>query len=373
MENDSSINNINFHGSDLEKIETAYGIKKEDIINYSSNINPLGISSKLKETLAQHVDAVTTYPDRNYKALRESIAQYTGSSPSDIVVGNGATELISLFLKITVPKNAVILGPAYSEYEREITLSGGAFSYFLLKEDDEFQLQIQALEKMLTPQVDLLVMCNPNNPTSTAISSKVIEQILKMCSVLHILVVIDETYVEFTDPKHCISAIPLIKQFKNLIILRGISKFFAAPGLRLGYAITSNPELIQKVHYMQNPWSVNTLADLGGTVMFSDSDFIKKTRDFIALERTRLIREFSALNGIKVFQPMANFVLLKILDERITSKDVFNICIRQGLMIRDCSSFESLGDRFIRVCFLTVQENNKLLRALQEIFSPETN
>ena len=122
-----------FHGSDLEKIEKIYGIKKEDIISFSANVNPLGISTKLKEGIKEHIDCITTYPDREYASLRKCIADYCGCEAESVIVGNGSTELISLFVKIENPKKALILGPTYSEYEREISLVGGKTIYYPLK------------------------------------------------------------------------------------------------------------------------------------------------------------------------------------------------------------------------------------------------
>ena len=111
-----------FHGSDLEKIEKIYGVKRENITSFSANVNPLGISPKLRETLASHVDAITTYPDREYTSLRRCIADYVDAGPEQIIVGNGSTELISLIIQLNRPKKAMIIGPTYSEYEREIKL-----------------------------------------------------------------------------------------------------------------------------------------------------------------------------------------------------------------------------------------------------------
>lgn len=131
-----------FHGSDLEKIEQIYGIKKEEITSFSANVNPLGISPLLRKTLADHIDAISTYPDREYTSLRRCLSAYTGASPDHIIVGNGSTELISLFIQITHPKKALILGPTYSEYEREISLCGGTTVYYPLREEADFALDV---------------------------------------------------------------------------------------------------------------------------------------------------------------------------------------------------------------------------------------
>lgn len=129
-----------FHGSDLEKIEEIYGIKKEEIVSFSANVNPLGISPMLRETLANHIDAITTYPDREYTSLRKCIATYADTDYENIIMGNGSTELISLFIQITHPRKALIIGPTYSEYEREISLGGGTCLYYPLKEEQDFAL-----------------------------------------------------------------------------------------------------------------------------------------------------------------------------------------------------------------------------------------
>ena len=129
-----------FHGSDLEKIEQLYGIKKEEITSFSANVNPLGISPLLKETLANHIDAITSYPDREYLSLRQCIADYVGADYENIIMGNGSTELISLFIQIEHPKKALIIGPTYSEYEREIALGGGTSLYYPLQEELDFAL-----------------------------------------------------------------------------------------------------------------------------------------------------------------------------------------------------------------------------------------
>ena len=186
-----------FHGSDLEKIEEVYGIHKEDIISFSANVNPLGVSFHLKETLTEHIDAITSYPDREYTSLRKSIAEYVHSDIHNIVVGNGSTELISLFIQITHPQKALIVGPTYSEYEREVAMGGGRSHYFSLTEASEFCLDTEALTEELAQNVDLLILCNPNNPTSSIIKRGEMREILDYCKRKSILVLVDETYVEF--------------------------------------------------------------------------------------------------------------------------------------------------------------------------------
>lgn len=355
-----------FHGSDLEKIEQYYGIKKEDIISFSANVNPLGISPNLRKTLSEHLNAITTYPDREYTSLRHCIAEYIHSDAEHIIVGNGSTELISLFIQIEHPKKAMVLGPTYSEYEREIFLGGGTTHYYPLKEADDFTLNIEDFTACLNESIDLLVICNPNNPTSSAITRTQMRQILDVCKQYDIFVMVDETYVEFTENMEEITSIPLTHYYNNIIILRGTSKFFAAPGLRLGYAVTGNHDLIKSINTRQNPWTINSLAVIAGELMFQDQDYIKKTRELISSERAKIYQALQENPNYKPYPPSANFILVKILKEDLTSQDLFDRTIVKGLMIRDCSTFPFLDQKYIRFCFMMPEDNRKLLDCLMQ-------
>ena len=188
-----------FHGSDLEKIEKIYGIKKEDIISFSANVNPLGISPKLKEGIKEHIDCITTYPDREYSELRGCIANYAGCETENVIVGNGSTELISLFVQIEHPKKALILGPTYSEYEREISLVGGKTIYYPLREENDFVLDTADFVSKLTEDIDLLIICNPNNPTGTAIDTHDMRKILDKIGKADYVLTEDDAALEFLN------------------------------------------------------------------------------------------------------------------------------------------------------------------------------
>lgn len=353
-----------FHGSDLEKIEQVYGIKKEEITSFSANVNPLGVSFQLRNTLASHIDAITSYPDREYTSLRTSIASYVNTNKESILVGNGSTELISLFIQFLSPKDAFIISPTYSEYEREISLGEGHWHYFELKEANNFKFDYSRFEKELLEEVDLVIICNPNNPTSSHITAEEMESIVTLCKKNHTFVLVDETYVEFSENMNQITSIPLTKQYDNLIVLRGISKFFAAPGLRLGYAVCGNKELVEKINKTKNPWTINSLAAIAGEIMFQDTDYMNQTKELIFNERKRICEALKKCDTYKVYEPTANFVLLRILRDNLSASDIFDTCIRKGLMIRDCSTFPYLDEKYIRFCFMSKEKNDELLNVL---------
>lgn len=211
------------------------------------------------------------------------------------------------------------------------------------------------------------MLCNPNNPTSTAISTKSMRRILDTCLVHGIFVMIDETYVEFVPDVRMVSAVHLTNDYTNLIILRGTSKFFASPGLRLGYAITGNMDLIRQVNTRKNPWTINTLAEIAGRLMFSDVEYIENTRNLISGEKKRILTIMDRWENVKYYEPQANFILVRLLKPGIDAGYVFDCCIRKGMMIRNCSSFPFLDSSYIRFCIMKPEQNAQLLVTLSEI------
>ena len=356
-----------FHGSDLEKVEAYYGIKKEDIIPFAGNVNPLGISPLLKKSMASHIESISEYPDRDYKELRSTLSLYCNVPMEHIIVGNGATEMISLTMQLLRPKHALLLSPTYSEYTREIDLVGGDVEEYFLREDLDFKLDLNDLISKLTDDIDLLAICNPNNPTSSALNTEEITKILTHCKLHDIFVMIDETYIEFAPEGTSLSAVSLVPEFDNFMVIRGVSKFFAAPGLRFGYGLTSNQAFLQTLLTHQNPWSLNNIGAYAGERMLKDTDYIQKTWSLINSERTRMCTELSGLDTVKIYPAYANFVLVKILKEGLTSFDVFEKAIHQNLMIRDCSSFESLNGEYVRFCIMNPEDNDRLLDVFRSL------
>jgi threonine-phosphate decarboxylase len=193
-------------------------------------------------------------------------------------------------------------------------------------------------------------------------------KILDICKQRSIICMVDETYVEFAEDMKQITAVSLAGYYNNVIILRGISKFYAAPGLRLGYAICGNLDLLKQLNQRKNPWTINTLAALAGEIMFTDEDYINQTRTLIKQERDRIVALLSACPNVKLYPPVANFLLVKILKDGITSAEVFDAAIRKGLMIRDCSTFPFLDQKFIRFCFMSPEKNTELVHLLLGLF-----
>ena len=356
-----------FHGSDIEKICEVYQLKSEEIVKFGANVNPLGLSEHVKEQLAGRLDILSSYPDRDYTSLRSTISEYCNIPAEFILPGNGSSELIALLIQERNPKHTLILGPTYSEYARELSFSGSTQEYYHLREEDNFVLNVDDLCHTLEGKYDFLILCNPNNPTSSAIKVNDLRRIVSFCNERNIFVMIDETYVEFAPDINEITAISLTREFQNLMVLRGVSKFFAAPGMRLGYGITGNMDFLAKMREKQTPWSLNSLGAFAGEIMLQDEDYIKETRNLILSERDRMIRELRDTDTYKIYPAYANFILLRILKNGLTSYDVFEACIRQGMMIRDCSSFQCLDGEFVRFCIMMPEDNSRLVKVLKSL------
>ena len=255
-----------FHGSDLEKIEQIYGIRKDEIVSFSANVNPLGISPLLRETLAAHIDAISSYPDREYLSLRKCIGEYVGTDYENIIMGNGSTELISLFIQLKHPKKALIIGPTYSEYEREISLGGGTCLYYPLREEQDFVLDERHFTAQLHEGIDLLVLCNPNNPTGVLASRGLLKRMLDTCAQAGAILVADECFLDFVVAKEgeTESLKSFLEGYDNLFLVKAFTKTFGIPGLRLGYGLCGNLEVLERMREATQPWNVSVPAQEAG-------------------------------------------------------------------------------------------------------------
>ncbi len=359
--------NLHTHGGDLDALQRTRNIDKETLVDFSSNINPLGFPDSVKQLLQNNLDVITKYPDPAYTALKASIANYTEADPSHIVVGNGATELISTFISLTEQKVGIIVAPSYSEYERELSLQGGQYTYFTLLPEENFVLDIKKLCTTITNEVGLLILCNPNNPTGSVVSQAELKIILDHCKSTNTALMIDETYIEFADALERLTAIPLTKEYDNLFVIRGTSKFFACPGLRLGYGISSNQAFLKHWATHQNPWSVNSIAEFAGIHLFSEFEFQNEVKQFIATERKKIIDRISGFENCVVYPSHGNFLLIRLLSKKVTSKMIYEACLEQQMVIRNAESFETLDDSYLRFCILEENQNDTLLSVLHTL------
>lgn len=353
------------HGANLFDLSRKLGFDKKQMLDYSSNINPFGSSEKAKRAVIDNIDDVSIYPDPEYKNLKSAICDYCNCNSENVILGSGATELISSFIKTVNPKSALLISPAYSEYEKELNkIECNTVKYFADKNNDFEIDHVDLVQTVKGGHYDLLIICNPNNPTGFAFNKDQIKYILN--SLPNTFVMVDETYVEFTD-MNTYSSTPLVDEFDKLFVIRGTSKFFSTPGIRLGYGLISNDYIKQSINKNLDLWNINIFATLMGEAMFRDCEYIQNTVQKIKNERTYLLENLNSINDLKVYDSKGNFILCEIKSKRYTSNELYNKLIEHKIIIRNCVSFDSLDEYFFRVCILTPENNEFLIENLKNI------
>lgn len=345
------------HGGNIYKFER----EGKEVLDFSSNINPLGVPQKFTDIAKENFDKLTNYPDPYYIELREKIGKYNSVTKENIIVGNGATEILFLYMRAVKPKKVLVLAPCFAEYERALKSVGAQIEYFELKEKNNFYPDIQTLKKKLEGQhYDLFLFCNPNNPTGQLIKFDDVKDLAAICKKQDMKIFIDEAFIEFVENwKEKTAA--LLKN-KDVFIMRAFTKFFAIPGLRLGYGISFDEELMNKLQAEKEPWSVNTFANLAGLVMLDDKDYIKKSEKWMAEEKNFLYQELSKNKNLKVYKSECNFLLIKLLTT--TSQEIQTKLLKKNILVRDASNFQFLDESYIRVAVKDREKNLKLIESL---------
>lgn len=353
------------HGANLYDLSSKYGFSKDEFMDFSSNINPFGTSNKAKNYIVSNINMVSMYPDPEYIDLKNSISQYCGCLSKNIVLGSGATELISSFIKTINPKKAILLSPAYSEYENELNKINCEIMKYLSKEENNFIINEKELVNSINSgNYDLTIICNPNNPTGFAFSKNQIEYILKNTNSY---VMIDETYVEFTDT-NTYSSTKLVDKYNKLFVIRGTSKFFSTPGIRLGYGLIGDKNIKEQINKNLDLWNINIIASSMGEIMFLDNEFISNTINAMLKERNYLNDSLKSIKDLTVYPSQGNFILCKINSQKLTAKELREKLLPQKIIIRDCNSFDGLSEYYFRVCILKPEENKLLIQNLKNLF-----
>ena len=332
----------------------------EKIIDFSSNVNPLGCHPGVKKYLKKQLNQIDVYPDSESTRLRLNLKWFTGLNISQILVGNGATEIIYKFCSAFVNKKTKVLipCPTFSEYEKAVKFFGGKIIQFksLNLTND--------LSKFLTkiPTKGIIFFCNPNNPTGELLSKKSMEAIVKKAEKNSTLVFLDETFIELVPDSNS-SLVKLIKSHENLFILRSFTKSFGLAGLRIGYGL-GNKKIIEILQRIKIPWNVNYIAQSAASAALCYSDFLEKSQKNIKKENSFLMNSLSNFQWLSCFHSSTNFILIKT---KINSKLLQKKLLKKNILIRDCSSFCGLNENYVRIAVKNRDQNKLLVKALGEI------
>jgi threonine-phosphate decarboxylase len=351
------------HGGRLEDLSEQYGIASEKIIDFSVNVNPLGPPKSLMEILRDKLSLIIRYPDTESRYLRRKLAEHPGLSYENIAIGNGSNELIYLIFRAYPKPKVLIIHPTYSEYGRGAEAGGSNVSEFILRWQDGFNLDMDLLIREACKH-DFVFLCNPNNPTGHLFKK---EAILKLVSSIpQTIFVIDEAFMYFVSNRSEYQVVSDIMNFPNLVVLRSMTKFFAIPGLRLGYLV-ADTEIIGKLNQYKEPWSVNVLAQLAGEHLLDQEDYSRKTLQLIQEELSFLVNELSQLNWLHIYPSEANFMLIRITTDKLDSTELCERLMSDGIAIRNCSNFVGLDNKFFRIAVKNRPENQRLIEALQNV------
>ena len=355
------------HGGNIEKALKQYRLVEGGVIEFSANINPLGMPYAVKRALIKAMDSLDRYPECEYLELRKDLAGFYRVKPQNLLVDNGSVSLIHLIPRALGLRSALIPIPAFSEYEKAARLARGEVKF--LKPKADLSLDMDNLIKGLKGR-DSLYLASPNNPTSLSLEKKDLLMVLRETKNRGVTFILDEVYMEFSDSPRKNSLIQEAVQSRNLIILRSMTKFFALAGLRLGAAI-AHPKMIARLKKYQPPWPVNSLAAAAAREFLKDKKYIRDSYKLIQEEKEFLYSELSVFKALKVWRPAANFILCQIIPPPLTPparggklRDVLAV---KGILIRDCSNFRGLDGSFFRVAVRSRKENLKLLSALKEV------
>ena len=345
------------HGGD---IYTARENFAGELLDFSANINPLGLPIGVEKALVNSICDCTNYPDPLCRELTLAIAQNENIQPESILCGSGASDIIYRVAYATHPKKAVVAAPCFAEYEQALNAAGCEVYHHILHEKDEFTLTDSILQ-VLTGDIDILFLCSPNNPTGAPVERELLIKILKQCDKNNIIFVLDECFNDFLDDPQTYTMKQYISGHNNLIILRAFTKMYALAGVRLGYALCQNHTLLGKMYACGSPWGVSSLAQAAGIQALKEGDFVLETKALIKKERAFLKAGLSGL-GCRVYASHANYIFF--------SPHVKGLCKKleeSGILVRSCENYKGLQGEYCRIAVKTHSENERLLCAMEEL------
>ena len=358
--NKEKVNINSVHGADINSAAELYGLEADKIIDFSSNINPFIVDS-MDKIVAAGVGSLQKYPDIKYRQLRKNISDYLGVEDSQVIPGNGATEIIYLLMR-NLSGRLAIINPTFSEYRKGAEIAGLSVVDFVMDWKKDFKLDLDEIYRR-KDEFDSIFICNPNNPDG---SVREIKKLLEFAEKEGKLLIVDETFIEFADSEKDRSLVNMVEKSKNLFIIRAVTKFFGIPGIRLGYGISSNRELLQKMYDEKEPWTINSFADSASDFIFKEEEYIRKSKEYFSKERVCMINEINKIDGIKAFNSDANFILVRFENRNVLDVKE-NLLKRAGLLIRDASNFIGLDSSFARVAIKNHEQNTVLVDALRSV------
>lgn len=344
------------HGGDWAGFEREYGVAPLD---FSANVSPLGVPEGVRAAIAAAAEQADRYPDPLCRALRAELAASYACPEEWFLCGNGAADLIWRLAAALRPKQALVPAPAFAEYEAALRSVGCAVVHSPLRADRDFEVGEEFLAA-ITPQIDMVFLCEPNNPTGRTTPMPLLRRIVERCAAVGALLVVDECFGEFLDEPAAHTLLPLLADFPRLVLLKAFTKLYAMAGVRLGYALCSDGGLLAAMREAGPPWAVSTLAQAAGCAALREKEYVRQVRALTASQRRYLQQGLRAL-GLRVVPGEANYLLFQC------EKPLLAALRERGILLRGCGNYPGLDDTWYRTAVRTQPENDRLLRELKEI------
>ncbi len=329
-----------------------------DVIDFSANLNPLGMPQGVRENLRENIERFEAYPDQQCSRLKRALAHTHGVDKTQIVCTAGATDLIDRVVRVMAPCTALLAAPCYLGYEQALVQHGVQVRHHFLNEHEDFVLTPKFLQS-IDGEIALVIIASPNNPTGLPVDPDVLQAIIKRAADVGARVLLDESFIEFSTAPSMMSH---IQDHPHLIIARSFTKVYAMAGLRLGFGVCADSDFIRLLHERGQPWAVSTPAQLAGCAALERQEFVEESRSYVRHTRAELESTLRSL-GLRCIKSDANYIMFKC--ERALHEPL----LERGFLIRRCENYVGLDDTWYRIAVRTNEENARLAAAIEELLS----
>lgn len=339
------------HGGDIYRNEVK--------IDFSVNLNPLGVPSEIRHAVKEGSEQINKYPDPFCIDLRQAIAECENTGINNVICGNGASELITAAVHTVRPEKALVVSPCYSGYRTALKAVGARTEEYILSESNDFRLG-EDFPGCVTEDIDMVFLTDPNNPNGSLIDGEILDAIIDKCAECNCVLLLDECFKPLTcaDRKN--------RSGKGTVLhLRAFTKTFAIPGIRLGYMISGDTDILEEIRIHLPEWNISQIADKAGKAacdMLMHTDFLAESADLISMERSYLKKELTDL-GLKVYPSDVNYLLIRY------KSGLYEKLLKYGILIRRCENFRGLDDTYFRIAVRKHEENEVLVDTLRNIIN----
>ena len=348
------------HGGDIYSMS-----EDKKVIDFSANINPLGLPAGVKNALKAAISVCADYPDPFCRKLTEKLANYHNLKQEYIFLSNGAADVLFKLALAIKPDKALLLAPTFADYEKALKTVKCKIDYFNLFAGNEFCVTDSILSK-INNDTDIVVICNPNNPTGQLTDEALLLKILDKCRSTDTYLLVDECFMDFVDQEKAFSLKKYLSEYDNLIILKAFTKTYAMAGIRLGYCLTGNADIIDKCRENGQDWSVSTLAQAAGLSALDEEEYLTKSKEYIKKERTYLLQNLHKL-GFKVYGSAANYIFFSAKKLPRLAENLQ----KEGFLIRKCANYQNLDEDYYRIAVRTASQNKLLIKAVRKLLKNE--